>query len=191
MLKQLLITLPSYSGELEVIDFLSASRHTPQWLGPCKNWEIKSFSVKEGNPDKITALLENNDWNIHEPLFFEVKDLKAILKENPPLWKIYFVCQKGINGKEEKTLMGPKISVEDLKWENENFAVVNYSGDNYYSNGDELLYNAFFADDENKHSEDIYLAVRIDKNIFPVCGHYTEDNNLFLIYNQDVKLYAD
>lgn len=195
MTKQLVITCSTQSVELEVKDFLNLSKHSPEWFGGLDNWEIKSINVED---KKIIALLENKNWSKPIEQFFETECITAILNEEASLRRIYFIKRKGYSGKVVETQMGQNISfnlMDDIRYGK--FAVINSTGEGYYNDGSKILGNAIKEDKvkalfeyEGKGfgNSGYNLAVRIDNATHPISGHYIENDNLYLIYNQDISL---
>ncbi|MBD5375342.1 MAG: hypothetical protein HDR77_07690 [Bacteroides sp.] len=195
MTKQLVITCSTQAVELEVKDFLNFSKHSPEWFGNLDNWEIKSINVGD---KKMTALLENKNWSKPIEQFFETECITAILNEETSLRRIYFIKRKGYSGKVVETQMGKSVSfnlIDDIRFGK--FAVINSTGEGYYNDGSEILGTAIkegkvksLFDYENKGFGDsgYNLAVRIDDATHPICGHYVENHNLYLIYDQDISL---
>lgn len=97
-MKQLVITLP-FENELECRDFLSASEHSPQWLGDAIDWEIRSLTLSTDNKNRrfVTALLDNSRTEMPAIDAITGKKLFDIIKRYPgKTVKVGF--RKGLNG---------------------------------------------------------------------------------------------
>lgn len=203
-MKQIIVTiaLPQFEESLEVQDLLSCVNHSPEWLGAAGDWEIRSIHVHKDKHDKsqITALLENPNWMAPEVKAMTGNELYEAIKQYPDV-KVKIATVSGIN-ESLSTCIDSKYGGNSFK-----------SGKNVliFGGKDEIRVNQLLeeighkpepvegmdfslwkmGEETRKGVAAMPIAIQIDEMseiAYPLTGVRYVDNELMLIYNQDVEI---
>ncbi len=196
-MQQLVISIRHHlNQEMECKDFLAESKHSPEWIGDPKEWEIKNLYFYLGKHDApvITALLENKNWQEPNVKAITGEELFAIIHNYPTL-PVAISQVRGLN----KHISPTKCRFHTLSISDHNiFKFSDFIGvrENI---GAQLMEDVgyIFDNDTWQYDEDgeriakLPLAIESEDGVVcPVTGIQVNNDAIILLYNHDININA-